>query len=112
MRCTAFCLPVLSDLGGKIKVTHMRARLTVKVVPGASQDKIVGLLGQALKVRLSAPPEKGKANQSLIALLASKLQLPASSIKICSGHTSRTKIVEIQGVSNAELTNELAKFTN
>jgi uncharacterized protein len=88
----------------------MTTRLIVKVVPGASQDKIVGFLGQALKIRLHAPPEKGKANQSLIALLATHLNLPATNINICSGHTSRTKVVEIQGVSDVELTNKLARL--
>ena len=57
----------------------------VKVVPGASRDRIVGTLGQALKVAVSAPAEKGAANKALLKLLAKRLDLRPAQIQILSG---------------------------
>jgi len=78
-------------------------RLTVKIIPGAAQDKVVGLLGDALKIRVRAQPERGKANTAVIATLAKFLGLPEAALSICSGHTSANKVVEIQGLSRADL---------
>jgi len=79
------------------------AILSVKVVAGASQDRIVGWLGPTLKLRVRAQPEKGKANSAVVALLADSLGIPARNINIASGQISRTKVVEIRGISDAEL---------
>ena len=68
-------------------------RLTV--APGARRTEVVGLLGDRLKVRLAAAPEKGAANQELIAFLAQALDLPKSSLKLTAGFQSRTKVVTI-----------------
>ena len=78
------------------------------MVPGASQDKIVGWLGEALKIRLRAQAEKGKANSALIALLAEMLKTPPRNISVHSGQTSRTKVIAIAGMSDAELQKRLA----
>lgn len=78
-------------------------RLAVKVVPGASQDKIAGWLGESLKIRVRAQPEKGKANAAVIALLAALLDTSTKNLRVCSGHTSSAKVIEISGVSEAEL---------
>ncbi len=74
--------------------------LTVKLTPKASKNEIQGWQddgqgGNILKVSVTAIPEKGKANRALIKLLAKKLKLPASSISIISGETSRIKKVKI-----------------
>lgn len=86
------------------------ARITVKVAPGASRDSIAGWLGDTLKLRVRAQPEKGKANSAVVALLAECLQAPARNITVLAGQTSRTKVLEIQGMSNAELREKLAKL--
>lgn len=78
-------------------------RITVKVVPGASRDQVVGWLGDALKVRVHAPPEKGRANSAVTGLLAGVLGIPARDVSVCAGHTSRVKIIEVSGLSDAEL---------
>ena len=70
-------------------------RLTVHIVPRASKTEIVGMHGDALKIRLAAPPVDGKANQALIAFLAAQYNVPVRSIAIVSGETSRRKIIEI-----------------
>jgi len=86
----------------------MTSRLTVKVIPGAAQTRIAGLLGDALKIRVQAPPEKGKANSAVIEVLARFLGVSAHQVTICSGATSQTKVVEIQGLSSAELASKLS----
>jgi uncharacterized protein YggU (UPF0235/DUF167 family) len=84
------------------------ARLTVKVVPGASKTEIAGWLGDALKIRVSRPPEKGEANRELETLLCSSLGLPAGSARIIRGASSHRKIVEVAGLSLAEARRRLA----
>lgn len=82
-------------------------RLAVKIIPGAAQDKVVGLLGDALKIRVRAQPERGKANAAVIAILAKFFELPEAALTICSGQTSASKVVEIQGLSRADLDHKL-----
>lgn len=74
-------------------------RLTVRVQPRAARDEVAGRHGAALKIRLTAPPVDGAANESLVKFLAKTLDIPARSVTIVSGASSRTKIVELVGVS-------------
>lgn len=74
-------------------------RLTVRVQPRAARDEVAGRYGAALKIRLTAPPVDGAANESLVKFLAKTLDIPARSVTIVSGASSRTKIVELVGVS-------------
>lgn len=67
----------------------------IKVVPGSSKTVIAGIYNGMLKVRLAAAPEKGKANQALIELLAEKFNIPKNSIAILSGQTSKIKKISI-----------------
>ena len=71
--------------------------IRIKAVPGASRDAIAGVLGDRLKVRISAPPEDGKANKAICALLAKSLGLKRAQISIHSGHTNPEKTVQISG---------------
>jgi len=80
------------------------------VVPGSSINQVVGWLGEVLKVKVRAQPEKGKANAAVISLLAKHLDLPLSDLTVFSGHTSRTKIIEIRGMSDDEIQGKLATF--
>jgi uncharacterized protein (TIGR00251 family) len=81
--------------------------ISVKVVPGASCDEIVGWLGGALKVRVTAPPADGKANAALEALLAAALGVPKRSVRVAAGHGSPRKRVEIDGVPPDEVERRL-----
>ncbi|MBZ7923552.1 DUF167 domain-containing protein [Ensifer adhaerens] len=77
-------------------------RLTVRLTPNGGRDAIDGLEAAAdgeehLKVRVSAVPEKGKANQALVAFLAKKLGLAKSKLSLISGDTQRKKILRIEG---------------
>ncbi len=74
-------------------------RLKVKAVPGASRSEIVGRLGEALKIRVAAPPEGGEANREILGLLAGRLGLPAADVTLVSGAASPAKVVGLRGVT-------------
>jgi hypothetical protein len=87
--------------------TQPRCRLPVKVAAGSSADGVQGWLGDALKVRVTAAPERGKANAAVIEVLVRALGLPRQAIRIASGHTSPWKMVEIEGMTEAEVRRRL-----
>lgn len=78
-------------------------RLEVKVVPGASRSGIAGWLGDALKVRVAAPPEDGRANAAVQTLIAEALGLPRAQVRLVAGRASPRKTVEIVGIAGDEL---------
>ncbi len=80
-------------------MSGVSCRLKVKAVPGASRSEIVGRLGAALKIRVAAPPEGGKANREILDLLAERLGLPAASVTLVSGAASPAKVVELLGIT-------------
>ena len=75
----------------------------VKVQPGAAKNEIVGVQGDALKIKINAPPVKGKANRALVDFLAKKLGTRKSDVEIVSGHTSRVKIIKVVGEGTQKL---------
>jgi uncharacterized protein (TIGR00251 family) len=85
--------------------------LKVKVVPGASRDSIAGWLGDALKVRVRAVPEKGRANQAVIALLAGALDLPFTAISLKSGAVNPHKTFQLDGLDEAALNSRLEPYS-
>ena len=76
---------------------------SVKVVPRASKNQIVGKEGDAVKIRLKAPPVDGKANEALVKFLAETLGVTRSQIEIVAGHASRHKVVRVRGVTARQL---------
>ncbi len=81
--------------------------LKVKVVPGSSRTRIDGWLGDALKVRVTAKPEKGKANDAVVTLLAETLGIRRQDISISSGGTSPRKSFIINILSDFEVRSRL-----
>jgi uncharacterized protein len=77
--------------------------LSVRIQPRASKNEIVALAGGGLKIRLTAPPVDGAANEALVKFLADTLSIPKSHVEIVSGHTSREKIVRIHGISDEDI---------
>jgi len=75
----------------------------VRVQPWASKDEIVGEMGGALKVRLRAPAVEDRANEALVEFLAQLLKRPRSAVRILSGERSRTKRIEIHGVTRQQI---------
>ena len=82
--------------------------LPVKVVPKSSRNRVAGWVGDALKVCVTAVPEKGKANAAVAALLAEALGVPKEHVRIVSGRASPRKTIEIDGLDDAELRRRLA----
>jgi uncharacterized protein YggU (UPF0235/DUF167 family) len=84
-------------------------RLSVKVVPKASSTRIVGWLDGTLKVAVTAPPEGGRANAAVCALLADCFGIPPSSVWCVSGHTASRKLFEIDKLTETEVTARLSR---
>lgn len=91
----------------RLESTPTGVRIRLKVVPGASRDAVAGWLGDRLKVRVSAPPEQGKANEAVCRTLAKSLGVAQRAIQIVAGHASAEKTVEIQGLTIDEAATRL-----
>ncbi len=78
------------------------------MAPGASRAAVVGRHGDAWKVRVAAAPERGKANEAVLTLLADTLAVPRSNVTLVSGGGSRDKIVELEGITAEEIERRLA----
>ncbi len=85
------------------------ARLQIKVSPKASRDAVAGWMGDTLKISVTAVPERGKANESVVALLAGFLGLPKSRIRVLRGESQPNKLLEIDGLDEAELQRRLGR---
>ena len=83
--------------------------LNIRVIPRASKDAIQGLMGDALKVRIQAPPVEGKANTYLVRFLSRQWKIPRATLQILSGETGRNKRLKISNPTT-ELRKELLSF--
>jgi len=90
-----------------IRDTPQGATFAVRVQPRARKNAIVGEIGDALKLALTAPPVEGRANAACIEFLADFLKVPRSSITIAAGETSRNKVIRVAGLSADELRRRL-----
>lgn len=81
--------------------------LSVHAQPGAGRTQVTGRHGDAVKIRVAAPPEQGRANEALAAVLAEKLGVPKKAVSLASGATSRSKRFRIAGVDPAEFADRL-----
>jgi hypothetical protein len=77
--------------------------LAIKAIPNAPRSEVVGWLGEALKVKVHAPPVEGKANDALCEFLAETLGLPRRAVTLVRGDTSRQKVVRIAGLTLADV---------
>ncbi|MCG6155513.1 DUF167 domain-containing protein [Rubinisphaera margarita] len=87
-------------------------RVSLKVVPSSSRDQITGWLGASLKIKVQAPPEKGKANAAVIALLARSLKIDKNQLSLVSGETSPVKVIEVTDCSDEDLRERLTAITS
>jgi uncharacterized protein (TIGR00251 family) len=84
--------------------------LRVKALPGSKRNEVRGVDADVLKIAVTAPPEKGKANKTLLATLANFLGVPRRDVKILSGETSRAKCVQVAGITAAEAKEKLEQL--
>ena len=82
-------------------------RIALRVAPGAQRAKVVGRHGSAWKLRVTAAPEDGKANEAVVRLLAETLGVPRSDVAIVSGHGARDKVVSLTGLGADEVEQRL-----
>ncbi|MCK5114486.1 MAG: DUF167 domain-containing protein [Phycisphaerae bacterium] len=84
--------------------------ISVKVVPGSSRDRVVGVLGDSLKITTSAAPEKGRANTAIAKILAKALGVDRKSVTLTSGPTNPRKEFRIDGISADAIRQKLRKM--
>ena len=92
-----------------IRDSNRGATFNVRVQPRAKRNAVIGQMGDALKIALTAPPVEGKANDACIAFLADLLDVPRSSITIAAGQTGRNKAIRVAGLGASEVSARLAK---
>jgi uncharacterized protein len=81
---------------------HDGTRIRVKVTPGAGRTEVIGRHGDAWRIRVTSAPERGRANDATLRLLAETLSLPRRNLSVVAGHTAREKLVAADGISAAE----------
>ena len=91
-----------------VSASGNKAKISLRVYPNAGSNEIVGLSDGILRVKISAPPSKGKANRELISFLSRLLGVSRDSVDIIKGHTARNKVVAIDGFSQAEVIRRLS----
>lgn len=90
-----------------IRKTPDGVELALQIQPRASRTEVVGAHGDALKIRLAAPPVDGEANEELVRFLAKTLGVPKSAVTIVSGATGKRKRVRVVGVTAAQASERL-----
>jgi len=85
----------------------MNSRIAIRLAPKSSRDKVLGPYGEQIKIAITAPPIDGKANAHLIKFLSKRLKIAKSAITIVSGELCRDKVVQIEGLSQAEAMDKL-----
>ena len=97
-----------------LRVLAAGVTLAVRAQPGAKKTAITGVYGEGsaaqLKIAVHAPPLEGRANQALIAFLAETFSLPKSAVELSSGELSRSKVILLRGVTEAQARAQLAQW--
>jgi uncharacterized protein len=88
-------------------VVTASTRLRLRVSPGATRPGVVGRHGDGWKIRVAEAPERGRANDAVLALLARTLRVPRASLTLVSGHGARDKVVELDGIEPGEVERRL-----
>jgi hypothetical protein len=86
-----------------VRDTSHGAQFALRVQPRASRNAFAGVMGDAIKLAITAPPVDGKANQAVIEYLSDLFRVPKSSVVIVSGETGRNKVIAIRGMSAAQV---------
>lgn len=91
--------------GGAFRVTPREGavRFNVRVQPRSSREGVDGVHGDALRVRVNAPPVDGAANEAVVEVIAAALGVPRRAVRIVSGESSRSKVIEVEGVTVSQV---------
>ena|SRR5436309_12765441 len=89
-------------------MTPVSTRVRLRVSPGSRRSAIVGRHGDGWKIAVTPAPERGKANDAVVRLLADTLSLPREAVELVSGHGGRDKVVELTGLAPATVDQRLA----
>jgi uncharacterized protein (TIGR00251 family) len=84
-------------------------RLRLRVSPGAASNELAGRYGDAWKIRVTAAPERGQANEAVVGVLAERLGIPRASLSVVAGRQSRDKVVELRGLGREEAERRLER---
>jgi uncharacterized protein (TIGR00251 family) len=95
-----------------VQETATSISFSVKVQPRARKNAIMGAVGDALKLAVTAPPVEGRANQAVIEFFAELFEIPRASVTIASGATSRNKVVRIVGLTKQTWEKRLSEISN
>lgn len=93
----------MNPAAGRDPAAGMSCTLAVKAIPNAPRSEVVGWLGEALKVKVHAPPVEGRANEALCEFLADVLGLPRRAVTVMRGDASRQKLIRIAGLTRDAL---------
>ena len=91
------------------KPARATTRLRLRVSPGARRTELAGRYAHGWKVRVSAAPERGRANEAVVGLLARHLGIARDAVSVVSGHAARDKVVELRGLGRGEAERKLAR---
>ncbi len=90
-------------------MNHTTVTLPTRVIPGSSRNQIVGWLDKTLKIKVTVPAERGKANAAVELTLAKALGIPAKYAQVTKGKTSTQKVIEITGLLESEVYRRISK---
>ena len=85
-----------------------QAKILLRVYPSAARNEVIGFTNGVLQVKVAAPPVKGQANKELIAYLSKALAVGKGALTIVKGHTSRSKVIAIDGLSQEDVIKRLS----
>lgn len=89
----------------------MAVYISVRVCPDSARNEVMDFSGEIWRVKISAPPVRGKANQELLTFLSQILGVGRSSLSIDKGHSSRNKVVAVEGLTREEITKRFFSST-
>lgn len=98
-----------NDINNYFKITGNDIRIKVKIAPGSSKNKIIGVYDDSLKITITAPAVEGKANKKCIAYLAKYFDIAKSKIEIISGKNSKNKLIKIYDINQKEFLEKIKK---
>lgn len=100
-----------SSMDDCFKISGNDIIIKIKIIPGSSKDKIIGIYNDVLKIIIAAPPVEGKANKKCIAYLAKYFNVAKSKIEIISGQTSKNKLIKIYDISQKDFLDKIEKIS-